>query len=74
MGPCNEKMLTGPALSVMKVLRSCEWIHTSFMLCLAAFPTESTSSIFTQKEGVREAPATTLTVLNIYMQQRGVNF
>lgn len=32
MGPCNEKTLTGPACSVMKVLQSCEWIRTSFML------------------------------------------
>lgn len=32
MGPCNEKTLTGPACSVMKVLQSCEWKHTSFML------------------------------------------
>lgn len=32
MGPCNEKTLTGPACSVMKVLQSCEWIHTSFTL------------------------------------------
>lgn len=32
MGACNEKTLTGPACSVMKVLQSCEWKHTSFTL------------------------------------------
>lgn len=63
MGPCNEKTLTGPACSVMKVLLSCEWIHTHLSpFCLLAFPTKSILSILTKnkkKEGVGEASQTT---------------
>lgn len=60
MGPCNEKTLTGPACSVMKVLQSCEWKHTSFMLlsrCLShRLPLIHSKS---KRGGAGDAPKTT---------------
>lgn len=71
MGPCNEKTLTGPACSVMKVLWSCEWIHTSFTLLSRCLSHRIHLIHFNQK---RRCNRLNGTVLNIYMQWCGVNF